>query len=144
MRWAMMSAARFGHVGCAGTARSARNQYTITTSPIERRHSWLFFLSSRGRHTCWNCDWSSDVCSSDLVLGPNGAGKTTAVKILTTLIRPDSGRAEVAGIDVLAHPGEVRRRIGVSGQYAAVDEYLRSEERRVGKERRSGRCANPE
>jgi ABC-2 type transport system ATP-binding protein len=46
------------------------------------------------------------------------------VKILTTLIRPDSGRAEVAGIDVLAHPGEVRRRIGVSGQYAAVDEYL--------------------
>ena len=58
------------------------------------------------------------------VLGPNGAGKTTAVKILTTLVRPDAGRAEVAGIDVLAHPGEVRRRIGVSGQYAAVDEYL--------------------
>jgi ABC-2 type transport system ATP-binding protein len=58
------------------------------------------------------------------VLGPNGAGKTTAVKILTTLIKPDAGRAEVAGIDVFAHPGEVRRRIGVSGQYAAVDEYL--------------------
>ena len=58
------------------------------------------------------------------VLGPNGAGKTTAVKILTTLIKADAGRAEVAGIDVFAHPGEVRRRIGVSGQYAAVDEYL--------------------
>jgi len=58
------------------------------------------------------------------VLGPNGAGKTTAVKVLTTLIKPDAGRAEVAGIDVLAHPGAVRRRIGVSGQYAAVDEYL--------------------
>ena len=58
------------------------------------------------------------------VLGPNGAGKTTAVRVLTTLLRPDSGRAEVAGIDVLSKPNEVRRKIGLSGQYAAVDEYL--------------------
>ena len=58
------------------------------------------------------------------VLGPNGAGKTTAVKILTTLVKPDGGRAEVAGLDVTTHPGEVRRHIGVSGQYAAIDEYL--------------------
>ena len=58
------------------------------------------------------------------VLGPNGAGKTTAVKILTTLVRPDGGRAEVAGVDVLDDPAGVRRLIGVSGQYAAVDEYL--------------------
>lgn len=58
------------------------------------------------------------------VLGPNGAGKTTAVRVLATLLRPDSGRAEVAGVDVLADPDEVRRRIGLSGQYAAVDEYL--------------------
>ncbi len=58
------------------------------------------------------------------VLGPNGAGKTTAVKILTTLVQPDAGRAEVAGVDVLADPRAVRRQIGVSGQYAAVDEYL--------------------
>jgi len=58
------------------------------------------------------------------VLGPNGAGKTTAVKILTTLVKPDSGRAEVAGVDVLADPRAVRRQIGVSGQNAAVDEYL--------------------
>ncbi|MEJ5946271.1 ATP-binding cassette domain-containing protein [Pseudokineococcus basanitobsidens] len=58
------------------------------------------------------------------VLGPNGAGKTTAVRVLTTLLRPDSGRAEVAGVDVLADPEGVRRRIGVSGQYAAVDEQL--------------------
>ena len=58
------------------------------------------------------------------VLGPNGAGKTTAVKILTTLIEADAGRAEVAGIDVRQDPRGVRRRIGVSGQYAAVDEYL--------------------
>ena len=58
------------------------------------------------------------------VLGPNGAGKTTAVRVLTTLLRPDSGRAEVAGIDVLTKPDDVRRKIGLSGQYAAVDEYL--------------------
>ena len=58
------------------------------------------------------------------VLGPNGAGKTTAVKILTTLITADAGHAEVAGIDVRRDPRGVRRLIGVSGQYAAVDEYL--------------------
>jgi ABC-2 type transport system ATP-binding protein len=58
------------------------------------------------------------------VLGPNGAGKTTCVRVLTTLLRPDQGRAEVAGIDVLAEPQRVRELIGLSGQYAAVDEYL--------------------
>ena len=58
------------------------------------------------------------------LLGPNGAGKTTAVRILATLLTPDSGTAEVAGVDVLGDPREVRRRIGLSGQYAAVDEYL--------------------
>jgi ABC-2 type transport system ATP-binding protein len=58
------------------------------------------------------------------LLGPNGAGKTTVVRILTTLLTPDRGSAEVAGINVLKNPREVRRRIGLSGQYAAVDEYL--------------------
>ncbi|MEV6600211.1 ATP-binding cassette domain-containing protein [Actinoplanes sp. NPDC051346] len=58
------------------------------------------------------------------LLGPNGAGKTTCVRVLTTLLRPDSGRAWVMGIDVLREPKLVRERIGVSGQYAAVDEYL--------------------
>jgi ABC-2 type transport system ATP-binding protein len=62
------------------------------------------------------------------LLGPNGAGKTTAVRVLTTLLRPDSGRAEVAGVDVLADPARVRRRIGLAGQYAAVDENLTGRE----------------
>jgi ABC-2 type transport system ATP-binding protein len=58
------------------------------------------------------------------LLGPNGAGKTTTVRMLTTLLKPDGGTATVAGIDVVADPREVRRRIGLSGQYAAVDENL--------------------
>ncbi|HET7646340.1 MAG TPA: ATP-binding cassette domain-containing protein [Candidatus Limnocylindria bacterium] len=62
------------------------------------------------------------------VLGPNGAGKTTAVRILTTLSRPDRGAATVAGIDVLRHPHEIRQRIGVAGQYASLDELLTGRE----------------
>ena len=58
------------------------------------------------------------------VLGPNGAGKTTTVRILSTLLRPDSGRAIVGGIDVVKNPDKVREIIGLSGQYAAVDEIL--------------------
>jgi len=58
------------------------------------------------------------------VLGPNGAGKTTTVRILATLLTPDSGRASVAGLDVMKDPGKVREVIGLSGQYAAVDETL--------------------
>jgi ABC-2 type transport system ATP-binding protein len=58
------------------------------------------------------------------LLGPNGAGKTTAVRILTTLLRPDEGSARVAGHDVVREGGRVRRKIGLAGQYAAVDESL--------------------
>jgi daunorubicin resistance ABC transporter ATP-binding subunit len=58
------------------------------------------------------------------VLGPNGAGKTTSVRVLTTLLRPDSGSARVDGIDVLAQPQAVRSRIGVTGQSATLDELL--------------------
>jgi ABC-2 type transport system ATP-binding protein len=62
------------------------------------------------------------------LLGPNGAGKTTTVRILTTLLRPDAGRAWVEGFDVVERAGEVRRRIGLSGQYAAVDPFLTGRE----------------
>src|SRR3954466_5179332 len=62
------------------------------------------------------------------LLGPNGAGKTTAVRILTTILRPDAGRATVLGVDVAAHPQQVRASIGLAGQYAAVDENLTGRE----------------
>ncbi|MEO3862973.1 ATP-binding cassette domain-containing protein [Acrocarpospora sp. B8E8] len=65
------------------------------------------------------------------LLGPNGAGKTTAVRILATLLRPDAGHATIAGIDVLARPDEIRKVIGLTGQYAAVDEYLTGRENLV-------------
>ena len=71
-------------------------------------------------------DLSLDVDAGTVlgILGPNGAGKTTTVRILATLLRPDSGNTQVAGIDVLKNPDEVRKVIGLSGQYAAVDEIL--------------------
>jgi ABC-2 type transport system ATP-binding protein len=62
------------------------------------------------------------------VLGPNGAGKTTTVRILATLLRPDAGRAEVAGFDVVRQADEVRARIGLSGQFAAIDDQLTGRE----------------
>lgn len=62
------------------------------------------------------------------VLGPNGAGKTTAVRILATLLRPDAGTATVAGHDVIKDPNAVRRSIGLTGQYASVDEQLTGRE----------------
>ncbi len=62
------------------------------------------------------------------LLGPNGAGKTTAVRILTTLLQPDGGRAEVLGVDVSEDPSGTRASIGLAGQYAAVDENLTARE----------------
>jgi ABC-2 type transport system ATP-binding protein len=76
------------------------------------------------------------------LLGPNGAGKTTAVRILTTLLTPDEGRASVAGFDVGTQQDEVRRHIGLSGQYAAVDQDLTGRENlvMVGRLSRLGRA----
>ncbi len=62
------------------------------------------------------------------LLGPNGAGKTTAVRVLTTLLRPDAGQALIDGIDVVSNPNGVRQRIGLTGQYAAVEERLTGRE----------------
>jgi len=80
------------------------------------------------------------------LLGPNGAGKTTVVRILTTLLRPDAGAAEVAGVDVLANPRGVRGKLGLSGQYAAVDEYLTGFENldMIGRLYHLGRCRSRE
>lgn len=72
------------------------------------------------------------------LLGPNGAGKTTTINILTTLVRPDAGAARVAGLDVVAEPHEVQRRIALTGQSAAVDEVLSGTENLVMMGRLSG------
>ncbi len=84
------------------------------------------------------------VAQGDIVglLGPNGAGKTTAIRILATLLRPDAGRAEVLGVDVVRHPERVRPLIGLTGQFAAIDEKLTGFEnlRMIGRLFRLGRA----
>ena len=75
-------------------------------------------------HALIGLDLADEEGSVIAVLGPNGAGKTNAVRILTTLLRPDGGRAEVAGLDVVKDAEALRARIGLAGQYAAVDENL--------------------
>ncbi len=75
-------------------------------------------------HALRGVDFSARTGSVLGLLGPNGAGKTTAVRILTTLLKPDQGTARVAGLDVAKNASELRSKIGLAGQYAAVDENL--------------------
>src|SRR5688500_3601218 len=65
------------------------------------------------------------------LLGPNGAGKTTTVRVLSTLLRPDAGRVEVDGHDVIEEPGAVRAVLGLTGQFAAIDTALTAQENLV-------------
>ena len=84
-----------------------------------------FYKAKTGQvHALDGLDLSVPQGTVTALLGPNGAGKTTAVKVLTTLIKPDAGTAHIDGIDVVRDPHGARRIIGVSGQYAAVDENL--------------------
>jgi len=91
-------------------------EYAVETDRLHKRYGDV--LALRG------VDLRVETGSVFGLLGPNGAGKTTAVRILTTLLLPDEGSARVAGIDVLREPAKVRERIGLAGQYAAVDENL--------------------
>src|SRR5262245_1996723 len=79
-------------------------------------------------HALRGVDFAAETGTVLGVLGPNGAGKTTAVRILTTLLKPDAGHATVAGLDVVRQADELRARIGLAGQYAAVDELLTGRE----------------
>ncbi|MGW2344114.1 ATP-binding cassette domain-containing protein [Streptomyces sp. NPDC001661] len=98
--------------------------YAVLSEGLEKR----FGKGPKAVHAVRGLDLAvreGTVCG---LLGPNGAGKTTAVRLLTTLLRPDAGTARVAGYDVTAQPQEVRRRIGVTGQYASVDGDLTGRE----------------
>jgi ABC-2 type transport system ATP-binding protein len=75
-------------------------------------------------HALGGVDLSVEEGTVVALLGPNGAGKTTAIRILTTLLRPDSGTATIAGYDVLIEPNEVRGSIGLAGQSVTMDKYL--------------------
>ncbi|MFF8386799.1 ATP-binding cassette domain-containing protein [Streptomyces kanasensis] len=94
--------------------------YAVLSEGLEKRYGDVHAL--RGLDLAVR---EGSVCG---ILGPNGAGKTTAVRVLTTLTAPDSGSARVAGHDVVRDPAAVRRRIGVTGQYASVDGDLTGRE----------------
>src|SRR6476646_4705084 len=82
-------------------------------------------------HVLKGVDFEVDEGSIFALLGSNGAGKTTAVKILTTLLKPDGGTATVNGFDIAAKPDYVRNSISLTGQFAAVDEILTGRENLV-------------
>jgi ABC-2 type transport system ATP-binding protein len=95
-------------------------EYAILAEGLQKSYGQTYAL--RG------VDFAAETGTVLGVLGPNGAGKTTAVRILTTLLKPDAGHATVAGLDVVRQADELRARIGLAGQYAAVDELLTGRE----------------
>jgi ABC-2 type transport system ATP-binding protein len=97
-----------------------RTEFTITVDGLKKSYGKLTVLD--GIH------FKLKRGTIQALLGPNGAGKTTIVKILSTLLDADAGKATIEGYDVVKNADEVRSRIGLTGQYAAVDEYLTGEE----------------
>jgi len=125
LRWALSLSPRnhehAGWVGVGGTQcwsneRGEWVSYMIKASGLVKRYGEVVALDG--------LDLEVPKGTVLGLLGPNGAGKTTAIRILTTLLLPDEGTVEVAGLDVREEPDKVRERIGLSGQNAAVDEYL--------------------
>jgi len=102
------------------TAKQKTSDHAIQVKNLQKSYGQLKVLTG--------INFSVPRGSIMALLGPNGAGKTTTVRILSTLLKPDGGTAIVHGHDVMTGPGEVRASIGLTGQYAAVDEYLTGEE----------------
>ena len=104
------------HDYAAASVETVPADFAVETSGLHKRYGEV--------HALRGVDLRVDTGSVFGLLGPNGAGKTTAVRILTTLLAPDEGSARVAGFDVVRDAAKVRERIGLAGQYAAVDENL--------------------
>lgn len=100
--------------------KTSNSSYSIIVSDLQKSYAKLHVLKGV----------SFKVKSGEIMalLGPNGAGKTTTIRMLSTLLRPDSGKIEVAGFDALKEGAKVRASIGLTGQFAAVDEYLTGKE----------------
>jgi oleandomycin transport system ATP-binding protein len=106
---------------CAGAASAVGNPVSMTDLAIEATGLTKTFGQTRALA---GVDLAARRGTVHAVLGPNGAGKTTAIRILATLLRPDAGTARVNGFDVLGQPEKVRESVGLTGQFASVDEDL--------------------
>src|SRR5258708_1980287 len=106
---------------CAGAASAVGNLGSMTDLAIEATGLTKTFGKTRA---LGGVDLAARRGTVHAVLGPNGAGKTTAIRILATLLRPDAGTARVNGFDVLGQPEKVRESVGLTGQFASVDEDL--------------------
>lgn len=100
--------------------KKEEGKYAIVVKDLKKSYKKL--------HVLKGLDLSVEKGTVLAILGPNGAGKTTTIRILSTLLKPDSGKILVNNYDVVASPNEVRKSIGLTGQFAAVDEYLTGEE----------------